>query len=162
MYVSDAVSSSPIARPGAAMETPADAGVDTAHSPWLRSWWSPQNHHTVHRAAGCVSCDCFTYTQQLFIEKPLMEKTAKLNAPLFSTHIRWTSRSTNGMCSVDPECTQHSRIPKSEEPVMVDLVTKTAKELVVEPPATVGLSLCSQLLFMMSFSTLPCALNRDW
>ena len=34
-YVSDAVSSSPIARPGAAMETPAGAGVDTAHSPWL-------------------------------------------------------------------------------------------------------------------------------
>ena len=27
--------------PGAAMETPADAGVDTAHSLWLRSWWSP-------------------------------------------------------------------------------------------------------------------------
>ena len=50
----------------------------------------------VHRAAGCVCFDCFSYTQQLFIEKPLVEKKAKLNAPLFCTHIRWTSRSANG------------------------------------------------------------------
>ena len=33
----------------------------------------------------------------------LMEKKAKLIAPLFCTHIRWKSRSANGM---DPECTQ--------------------------------------------------------
>ena len=115
-----------------------------------------KNHHTVHRAAGCVCCDCYTYMQQLFIEKPLMENKAKLNAPLFCTYIRWTSRSANGMCSVDSECTHHSSFPKSEASVLFDLTTKSVKNLVVvEPPAIVGLGLCFQPLFMMSFSTLP-------
>ena len=115
---------------------------------------SLKNHHTDHRAAGCVCCDCKTYTQELLIEKPLMEKKAKLNAPLFCTHIRWTSRFANRMCSVDPECIQHSRFPKSEASVLFDLTTKSVKKLVIEPPATVVLGLCFQLLFMMSFSTL--------
>ena len=41
---------------------------------WLRRWSLLKTHRTVHRAAGCVCCDCYTYMQQLFIEKPLMEK----------------------------------------------------------------------------------------
>ena len=49
----------------------------------------------------------------LFIEKSLMEKKATLNAQLFCAHIRWRSRPGKGMCSADPECTQHSSISKS-------------------------------------------------
>ena len=68
-----------------------------------------------------------------------MEKKARLNAQLFCAHIRWSSRCAKGLCSADPECTQHSSIPKSEASVLIDLTTKSAKKLAVEPPATVGL-----------------------
>ena len=79
----------------------------------------------------------------LFIEKSLVEKKANLNAQMFCAHIRWRSRSAKGMCSADPECTQHSRILNSEPSVLIDLTTKSAKKFVVEPPATVRLGLCS-------------------
>ena len=58
-----------------------------------------------------------------------------------------------GMCSADPECTPQSCISKSEALVLVDLTTKSAKNLVVQPPAIVGLGLCSQL-FTLSLTTL--------
>ena len=45
--------------------------------------------------------------------------------------------------------------PKSEASVLIDLMTKSVMQLVVAPPATVGLGLCFQLPFRMSFSTLP-------
>ena len=67
------------------------------------------------------------------------------------------------MCSADPECTQHSSFPKSEAPVLVDLTTKLAKKLVVQPPATVGLGLCSQLFSMFSpFIALELSALKPW
>ena len=84
-YVSDAVSSSPIARPGAAMETPAGAGVDTAHSQWLRCWCFPQNYHSDHRAAGCVCRDCVVKEKNLAVvyREVVDGKKTILNAQLF-------------------------------------------------------------------------------
>ena len=70
-----------------------------------------------------------------------------------SVHIRLRSRSAKGICSADPECTQHSGTPKSEAHVLVDLTTKSAKKLVGEPPATVGLGLCSQLFIFVSYDS---------
>ena len=60
-----------------------------------------------------------------------MENKAKLNAQLFCAHVRWSSRCAQGMCSADPECTQHSSIPESEASVLIDVTTKSAKKLVV-------------------------------
>ena len=60
---------------GAAMKTLACAGVDTALSPWLRSWWSPEklphclHRVTDHRGAGCVCCDCQTNTQHVCVRE---------------------------------------------------------------------------------------------
>ena len=82
-----------------------------------------------------------------------MEKKAKLNAQLFCAHIRWSSRCAKGVCSTDPECTQHSSIPKSEASVLIDLTTKSAKKLVIEPPATVGLGLCSAAIPDVSYDS---------
>ena len=45
----------------------------------------------------------------------------------------------------------HSSISKSEASVLNDLMTKSAKKLMVEPPATVGW-VSAQLLFMMSLT----------
>ena len=56
----------------------------------------------------------FAATAAVVFVKSLMEKKAKLNAQLFWVHIRWRSRLAKGMFSADPECTQHSSIPKSE------------------------------------------------
>ena len=153
-----AASSSPIARPcflrGRDVSSCACRSGNTL-SPWLRGWWS---HKTT-----CSPCCWLRLPRlpnlhrgrvgRLFIEKSLMEKKAKLNAQLFCAHIRWRLRSAKGMCSADPECTPHSSIPKSEVPVLVDLTTKSAKNLEVQPPATVELGLCSQL-FITSLTTL--------
>ena len=63
------------------------------------------------------------------------------------------------MCSADVEW---------EASVLFDITTKSVRKLVVAPPATVGLGLCPQLLFMMSlfdfrFTALELnALNRSW
>ena len=78
---------------------------------------------------------------------------------LFGAHIRWRSRCATRMCSADPECTQHSSIPISEAPVLFDLTTKSAKKLVVEPPATVGLGLCSDAFHDVSYDSLFAALE---
>ena len=126
-YVSDAVSSSPIARPGAAMESPAGAGMDSPFNVATELVVSLKTTtlFTVLLAASAIltrsSCSS------------LMEKKAKLIAPLFCTHILWKSRSANGMCSVDPECTQHSSFTQSETSVLFDLTTKSVKKLVIEP-----------------------------
>ena len=71
------------------------------------------------------------------------------------------------MCSADPECTQQSSIPNQEVSVLIDLTTKSAKKLVVEPPATVELGLCSDAIHDVSFDSLftaldLCALNYGW
>ena len=63
------------------------------------------------------------------------------------------------MCSADPEFTQHSSIPKSEAPVLIDLTTKSAKKLVVVPPATVELGLCSAAIHDVSYDSLFTALE---
>ena len=57
------------------------------------------------------------------------------------------------MCSAEPECTQPSSISKSEASVLIDLTTKSAKKLVVEPPA-VGLGLCSAATHDVSYDSL--------
>ena len=63
------------------------------------------------------------------------------------------------MCSADPECTQHSSIPKSEASVPIDLTTKSVKKLVVEPPSEVGLGLCSAAIHDVSYDSLFTALE---
>ena len=52
----------------------------------------------------------------------------------------WRSRCSKGMCSADSECLKH---PKSEASALIVLTTKSTKKLIVEPLATVELSLCS-------------------
>ena len=73
---------------------------------------------------------------------------------LFCAHIRWSSRCAEGMCSADPEGTQHSSITKSEASVLIDLTTKSVKKLVVEPPATVELGLCSAAIHVVPYDSL--------
>jgi hypothetical protein len=53
----------------------------------------------------------------------------------------------------------HSSIPKSEASVLIDLTIKSAKKLVVEPPATVGLGLCSAAIHDVSYDSLFTALE---
>ena len=65
------------------------------------------------------------------------------------------------MCSADPECAQHSSISISEAPVLFDLTTNSAKKLVVEPPATVGLGLCSVAIHDVSYDSLFAALEMS-
>ena len=113
------------------------------------------NHHTVYKvslftlllaataANATPTCCLFTSGMKngrLFIVS-LMEKNAKLNTPLFCTHTRWRSRSAKGICSVDPDCTLHSRNWR------------------LNRQRQWGLSLRSQLLFVMSLSTLFTALE---
>ena len=138
-----------------------DHGAAMENSCWCRSGHSPLTvaaelvvslKTTTLITVLLAAATAFTSKRksgQLFIVL-LMEKKAKLNAPLFSTRIRWRLRVCEGICSADPDCTQHSSIPKSEASVLFDLTTKSVKKLVVEPPATVALS-----LFVMSLSTLP-------
>ena len=52
----------------------------------------------------------------------------------------WRSRCAKGTCPADSECLQH---PKSEASALIYLTTKSTKKLVVEPPVTVEVSLCS-------------------
>ena len=122
---------------GAAMRTLAGAGVDAALSPWLRGWWSPQNHHTDHLATGSVCLDCVLVRKEEWavVYWEVGEKFMR-NCSV-RTYIRWRSRCTTRMCWTDSECIQHSSIHKSEASVLTDLTTKSAKTLVVEPPATV-------------------------
>ena len=53
----------------------------------------------------------------------------------------------------------HSSIAKSEASVLIDLMTKSAKKLMVEPPATVGLGLCSASIHDVSYDSLLTALE---
>ena len=98
---------------GAAMQAPAPAGVDTALSPWLRGGPHKTTLITVLAAfAATAKPTHCTFTSGrksglLLIEKSLMAKKAILNAQVFCAHIRWRSRFAKGMCSADPECTQH-------------------------------------------------------
>ena len=48
----------------------------------------------------------------------------------------------------------HSSIPKSETSVLIDLTTKSAKNLVVQPPAMVGLGLRSAAIHHVSYDSL--------
>ena len=134
--LTDATSSSPIAR-SCLLRGRDDQLVWTQPlSPWPRGWWSPQNHRTDHRAAGCVCRDCHTNTQYVYVReeewavvyREVVDGIAsKTHAHLFCAHIRWKSRCEKGMCSADPECTQHSSIPNSEASVLFDLTTKSAR-----------------------------------
>ena len=47
-----------------------------------------------------------------------------------------------------------SSIPESVASVLIDLMTKSAKKLMVEPPPTVGLGLCSAALHDVSYDSL--------
>ena len=60
-------------------------GVDTAHTLCPRGWWSPQNHHTDHRAAGCVCRDCVVKEENwAFVYREVVDgKNTILNAQLF-------------------------------------------------------------------------------
>ena len=53
----------------------------------------------------------------------------------------------------------HSSISKSEASVLIDLTIKSAKKLVVEPPATVVLGLCSAAIHDVSYDSLFTALE---
>ena len=101
---------------------------------WCRSGHSPltvaselvvslKNHHTAYNVSlftvllaataatatpTCCLCTSGRKNGRLFIVS-LMEKNVKLSTPLFCTHIRWRLRSAKGICSVDPDCTLHSR-----------------------------------------------------
>ena len=69
------------------------------------------------------------------------------------------------MCSAYLECTQHSSILKSEASVLVDLTTKSAKKLVVDTPATVGLGLYSQpfdVSYDSPFTALEVSTLKPW
>ena len=110
----------------------------------------PNKHTARLRKGGRVAVVC---------REVVDGKERKMNAQLFCAHIRWRSRCAKGMCSADPECTHHSSIPKSEAPVLIDLTTKSAKKLVVVPPATVGLGLCSAAIHDVSYDSLFTALE---
>ena len=60
----------------------------------------------------------------------------------------------------DSECIQHFSIPKSEASVLIDLTTKSAKKLVVEPSASVGLGLCSAAIHDISNDSLSSLRER--
>ena len=95
------------------------------------------------------------------VYREVVGKESKIYAQLSHAYIRWRSRLAKGMCSADPECTPHSCCTKSEVQVLIDLTTKSAKNFVAQPPATVsGVGLCS-LLFDVSFDPLFTALEMS-
>ena len=127
--------------------------MDTALSPW------PQKHHTDHRAADCVCRDCKTNTLHVYVREKewtvvyrevVDGKESKIDLCAHPLEIEACERNVLS----GPECTQHSSIPKSEAPVLVDLMTKLALKLLDELPATVGLGLCSLVFHCVSYDSL--------
>ena len=53
-----------------------------------------------------------------------------------------------GMCEVDSDCILHC---ESEASIPIELTIDSARKLVVEPPATVGLGLCSAAAHDVSY-----------
>ena len=48
----------------------------------------------------------------------------------------------------------HPRIEKSEASILIELTIDSARNVVVEPPATVGLGLCSDAIHDVSYDLL--------
>ena len=71
-----------------------------------------------------------------------------VNAQLFCEHIRWRSRWLSGF-------RVHSSIANSEASVLIDQATKSAQELVAEPPATVELGLSVSLCALKPWLVRP-------
>ena len=98
-----------------------------------------ENHHTDHRVADCVCRDC------VFVRE---EKWAVVHRVVDGEENKTECGIVLFSYPLEIEVCERNLLRGSR-------VHSALKKLAVEPPATVTLSLCSQLLFVMSLSTLP-------
>ena len=146
-YTSNTASSSSIARPW---------GRD-GNSCWCRSGHSPltvaaesvvslKNHHTDHRVAGCNCRDCVCVREDMWavVYRVVDGTECKTECAIVLYSDPLEIEVCEGVCLADPECTLR------------------LKKMVGEPPAIVGLGLCSHFIDSPFTALELNALKRDW